>query len=69
MIDQLCVLGEATPSMIVWAGATVIPVRPDGSFLLELRKDCALWGLVVGVWSRGSRCPLPPNGGALRKQV
>ena len=34
--------------MIVRAGAAVIPVRPDGTFLLELRKDCALWGLVGG---------------------
>jgi len=48
MTDRLCVVGEPGPGMIVRAGAAVIPVRPDGTFLLELRKDCVLWGLVGG---------------------
>ena len=47
-MDRLCVVREPGPDMIVRAGAAVIPVRPDGTFLLELRKDCGLWGLVGG---------------------
>lgn len=47
-MDRLTVIGEPGPHMLVRAGAAVIPVRPDGTFLLELRKDCGLWGLVGG---------------------
>ena len=47
-MDRLIVIGEPGPRMLVRAGAAVIPVRPDGTFLLELRKDCGLWGLVGG---------------------
>jgi 8-oxo-dGTP pyrophosphatase MutT (NUDIX family) len=47
-MDRLIVIGEPGPHMIVRAGAAVIPIRPDGTFLLELRKDCGLWGLVGG---------------------
>jgi len=47
-MDRLTVIGEPGPRLIVRAGAAVLPVRPDGTFLLELRKDCGLWGLVGG---------------------
>lgn len=47
-MDRLCVVEKAGEHMIVRAGAAVIPVRPDGTFLLELRRDCGLWGLVGG---------------------
>lgn len=47
-MDRLCVIGEPGPRMLVRAGAAVIPVRPDGTFLLELRRDCGLWGLIGG---------------------
>ena len=47
-MNRLCVLDVPGPRMIVRAGAAVIPVRPDGTFLLELRRDCGLWGLLGG---------------------
>ena len=39
---------RVSPRTLVRVGAAVIPVRPDGSYLLERRRDCGLWGLVGG---------------------
>lgn len=47
-MDQLFFMKRVSPQTLVRVGAAVIPVRPDGSFLLERRRDCGLWGLVGG---------------------
>jgi len=45
---RLVVIDQVSDKTLIRVGAGVIPVRRDGSILLERRRDCSLWGLVGG---------------------